>query len=196
MTERKPTLVELLLGFTQIGLSSIGGAAAILRYVIVTKRRWMSEAEFSETFGLAQALPGATGANVTAMVSDRFGGWRGVLIGLAGLCVPSMLLAIGLLSLSTRLSATNPRFAAAETAVTAAVAGLFIGNGIRVSWSLWTAKPGDRRRWRAARLGIVGGAIVLIDVLHVWIPAVVLILASLSGVSEWRSGRAAQGGPE
>lgn len=136
-------------------------------------------------FALAQALPGAAGANVTALVSDRFGGWRAVVAGLAGLCVPSMLLAIGLLSIATRLSAASPRFLGAETAVTAAVAGLFIGNGIRLACALWTTSATERRRWRAARLGVSALGIVLIVVFHLWIPAVVLILASVSILSEW-----------
>jgi len=187
MSARPPTLAEILLGFVQIGLSSVGGAASPLRYVMVVRQRWLSETDFSEIFGVAQALPGATGANVAAMVADRFGGLPATLVALAGFCLPSMFLAIGLLALATRLSASSSRFVAAETAVTSAVAGLFIGNGIRMALVLWKANTAEQRRWRAARVGIIALAIVLIAVFHMWIPAVVLILASASLVSEWQA---------
>jgi chromate transporter len=176
--------MDIFLGFVYVGLSSIGGAAGPLRYVLVVRRKWLSEGEFSEVFGIAQVLPGATGANVAAMVADRFGRFPAVLAGLAGFCLPSMFVAIGLLSIATRLSASSPRFVAAETAVTAAVAGLFIGNGTRLARDLWT-RAHDRRRWRTARLGIAVAGIVLIVAYHVWIPAAVLILASLSLALEW-----------
>lgn len=187
MTGRRPTLLDILLGFVQIGLSSVGGAAGPLRYVIVIRRRWLGETEFSEIFGIAQALPGATGVNVTAMVSDRFGRLWGVLAGLGGFCIPSMFVSIGLLAVAARLATSSTRFVAAETAVTAAVAGLFIGNGLRLAWVLWSRDPLERRRWRAGRLGIIAGGIVLIVGFHLWVPAAVMILAAVSGLLEWRA---------
>lgn len=182
--KKPPGLLDIFLGFVYVGLSSVGGAAGPLRYVLVVRRRWLSEGEFSEVFGVAQALPGATGANVAAMVADRFGKLPAAFAALAGFCLPSMFLAIGLLSIATRLSASSPRFVAAEAAVTAAVAGLFIGNGTRLARDLWS-RASDRRRWRTARLGIAAAGIVLIVVYHVWIPAAVLILASVSLGVEW-----------
>lgn len=187
MTERRPSLLAIFLSFVQIGLSSVGGAAGPLRYVLVVRRRWLGEGEFSEIFGIAQALPGATGANVTAMVADRFGRLWGVVAGLGGFSIPSMFLAIALLTLAVHLATASTRFVAGETAVTAAVAGLFIGNGLRLAWALWAADRSEPPMRRAARLGIVAGGIVLIVGFHLLVPAAVVILACVSCLLEWKA---------
>jgi chromate transporter len=171
----------LVLGFMQIGLSSVGGAAAPIRHVLVVRRRWLTEAELGETFAISQALPGASAANLAVIVGDRFGGAAGSLATLIGLCVPSLIIALVLATFATRLSATNVRFAAAE-------AGLFISNGMRLAWRLWHDASGVRRRWRAGRLSISLAAVVLVAGLHLWIPAVLVLLA-VSGFALERATR-------
>jgi chromate transport protein ChrA len=190
----KLSLLALALGFMQVGLSSVGGAAAPIRYVLVVRRRWLSETELAETFSISQALPGASAANLAVIVGDRFAGPAGSLATLFGLCIPSLIIALVLATFATRLSASNVRFAAAEAAVTAAVGGLFISNGMRLAWRLWHAAPALRRRWRAGRLTISLAAVVLVAGLHVWIPAVLVLLAISGFVLERatrRHGRAA-----
>jgi len=176
----KHSLAALALAFTQIGLSSVGGAAAPIRHVLVVRRRWLTEAELGETFAVAQALPGASAANLAVMLGDRFGGALGPLATLGGLSVPSLGVALLLAAVATQLSAANARFAAAETGVTAAVAGLFISNGIRLARRLWIDAPELRRRWRGARLTISLGAVALVAGLHFFIPAVLVGLAAAS----------------
>lgn len=184
--------LALAIAFAQIGLSSVGGASAPLRYVLVTRRRWLSETEFSEVFGIAQACPGPTAVNLAVMVADRFGGWPGIGAALAGLGLPSMVIAIGLAAAAHGLSATSPRFAAAETAVTAAVAGLFISNGVRLAALLWSEEARTGRfGWGAARLGLVLAGIALIAIFHLWIPLAVVVLGSSSLLVEWRARRPA-----
>jgi chromate transporter len=178
----------LVLGFMQVGLSSVGGAAAPIRHVLVVRRRWLTEAELGETFAISQALPGASAANLAVIVGDRFGGAAGSLATLIGLCVPSLVIALVLATFATRLSATNVRFAAAESAVTAAVAGLFVSNGMRLAWRLWHDASGVRRRWRAGRLCVSLAAVVLVAGLRLWIPAVLVLLA-ISGFALERATR-------
>lgn len=172
--------------FVQVGLSSVGGAAAPLRHVLVVRRRWLSETEFSETFGIAQALPGATAANLAVIVADKYGGALGSAAALAGLCIPSLAVALVLITFASRLSATNQHFAAGENAVTAAVAGLFIANGTRLARRVWQEATIVRRtRWRLARLGVSVLGVVLVAGLHVLIPIVVAVLAPSSLAIEW-----------
>lgn len=184
----KPTLLALATGFVQVGLTSVGGAAAPLRNVVVVRRRWLSETEFSELFGIAQALPGATAANLAVIIADRFAGPLGSLCALAGLCIPSMLVAIGLAASAVKLSEASPRFAAAEMAVTAAVAGLFVSNGLRLAAALWREPSGGGYGWRGARLAIGASGIVLIVGFHVMIPVALVVLAAASLILEWRAG--------
>jgi chromate transporter len=182
----KPSLWDLVLGFMNIGLTSVGGAGGPLRHVIVKQRRWLTEGQLAEMYGVAQALPGATAVNVAVMVSDRFCGPLGPLAALAGLIIPSLLLAIALAGIAGQLAAVNPRFAAAEVAVTAAVAGIFISNGIRLMALIWSDAPDLRAAWRCARLAVGALGIVLVAGLHLFVPFAMLILISLSMFIETR----------
>lgn len=187
-TERRPgppSPLAYALAFVEIGLTSIGGAAAALRYVLVVRRRWIGESDMAETMAVAQALPGATGVNICTLLGDRWAGPAGVAAGLAGLCLPSLLLGIGLTVVAFRIAAGNPRFVAFELGITSAVAGLFIANGIRVVSRLWTdARSEPRRRFRLARLGVSLAAVVLVAGLHVAVPIAVVVLGLVSFLVE------------
>jgi chromate transporter len=182
----KPTLLSLVVAFGNIGLTSVGGAGGPLRYVIVKQRRWLSEGALAELFGVAQALPGATAVNIAVMFSDRAVGPLGPLAALFGLIVPSLVIAIGLAGIATQLAAVNVRFAAAEVAVTAAVAGIFISNGLRVIAQLWSETPDLQAVWRCARVAIAALGIVMVAGFHVFIPLTMLVLLALSMLLEWR----------
>jgi chromate transporter len=182
----KPSLWALFTGWMNIGITSVGGAAGPLRHVIVKQRRWLTESELAELFGVAQALPGATAVNIAVMLGDRFAGPLGPLVALAGLIIPSMLIAIGLATFATQLAATNARFAAAETAITAAVAGVFIANGVRLMKLIWDGSPDIKAIWRYARLAISVLGALLVAALHLFVPFAMLILIALSMTIEWK----------
>jgi chromate transporter len=170
-----------------VGLTSVGGAAGPLRHVVVKQRKWLSESELAELFGMCQALPGATVVNVAVMFGDRSAGWPGALAAVAGLSIPALVVAVLLASLATRIAEGNARFAAAEVAVTAAVAGIFISNGLRLVWSLWQdGAPDVPLLLRCGRLGISLLGIGLVAGLHLWIPFAVVILVTVSLLVESR----------
>jgi len=171
-----------------VGLTSVGGAAAPIRHVIVKQRRWLGEGELAEYFGLAQALPGATAVNIAVMLGDRFAGPLGVLAACLGLIVPSLLIAIAMAQAATLLAAANPRFAAAEVAVTAAVAGIFISNGIRVIAQIWNDSPDMQLTWRSARVAISALGILLVAGLGVFVPLAMIVMVALSVPLEMRLG--------
>ena len=139
-------------------------------------------------------MPGATAVNLAVIVGDRFAGPFGVIASLLGLIVPSLLLAIGLLQLSAQLAANNPHYAAAEVAVTAAVAGIFISNGIRVIGLVWNDTPGVQPAWRAARVAIGALGILLVAGLHMFIPLAMVIMLVLSMMIETRLNAGAREG--
>ncbi len=161
-----------------VGLTSIGGAAGPLRHVVVKQRKWMTEGELSELFGMCQALPGATVVNVAVLFGDRVSGPLGALAGVLGLCVPSLVIAVLLATVATHFSSTNARFAAAEVAVTAAVAGIFISNGLRLITTLWNDKPDVGLALRVGRVAVSALGIVLVAGFHLWIPFAVVILVA------------------
>jgi chromate transporter len=182
----KASLLDLFLGWMNVGLTSVGGAAGPLRHVIVKQRRWLTETELAELFGIAQALPGATAVNIAVMLGARFAGPLGPLAALAGLIIPSLVVAIALSSVATQLAATNVRFAAAETAITAAVAGVFISNGLRLIGLIWRGSPDIAALWRYARLAISALGVLLVAGLHLFVPFAMLIMIAASMAIESR----------
>ncbi len=94
MTGDLPT--QLALRFSVISLLSIGGAVAALpeaQRQIVEQAHWLTGAEFSQTFALAQAAPGPN-VIVFSMIGWRLAGWTGLAAATLGILAPSSLLAL------------------------------------------------------------------------------------------------------
>ena len=78
-------LAELFLGFLSIGARSFGGVMPWAYRVMVEERRWISPADFTETVGLCQFLPGPNIGNTSVVLGKRWFGWRGSIVGFLGL---------------------------------------------------------------------------------------------------------------
>lgn len=123
-----PRLVVLAL---VLGIIGFGGGFAIaqrVRRAVVEERRWMSDAEFLESFAVASALPGTTAANVMTIVGLRVGGWRGAAAAPVAFLAPSVavMIAFGIwydrLRAVTQLAAFLDGMGVATVGVIAAVA--------------------------------------------------------------------------
>lgn len=192
MRASNPSLWDILVAFTVVGLTSVGGAAGPMRHVTVVQRKWLTESELAELYGLGQALPGSVVVNVATMLCDRFAGPIGPLVAIAGLVIPSGIVAIVLSGIATQLAAKNAHFAGAEIGVTAALAGVFIANGLRVLAMLWNDASDLKTAWRCARVAIGALGIVLVLGLHVIVPVAMVILVALSILLDWRLRAAGQ----
>ena len=157
-----------------------------MRHVTVVQRKWLTESELAELYGLGQALPGSVVVNVATMLCDRFAGPVGPLVAIAGLVIPSGIVAIVLSGIATTLAAKNAHFAGAEIGVTAALAGVFIANGLRVLAMLWNDASDLKAAWRCARVAIGALGIVLVLGLHLIVPVAMVILVALSILLDWR----------
>jgi chromate transporter len=88
----RPGPLRIFVGFAQIALHSFGGAAPWARRMLVDKRGWMTEQEFTDELGAGQLLPGPNIVNVAVRLGDRMAGPWGVVAALAGLVgVPTVL---------------------------------------------------------------------------------------------------------
>lgn len=176
-----PKLADLAFAFTVLSLSGFGGVAAQARYHLVTQRGWLTDREFADAFGIGQVLPGANIANLSVIIGDRFGGPMGVLVCLASLCLPSLVVAVGLMLGAIQLTAAFPRFSAVETGISAAAAGLIVSNGLRVVAVVWTRARGSRAAlWRVARLGVSLMTLALITGLGTPLPIAIVVMLALS----------------
>jgi len=74
-----------------LGALGFGGGLSVLANIhtlLVTKRRWMTDREFTNTITVAQMLPGGAAANTLAYAGLRFGGLSGALLGYVGFVLP------------------------------------------------------------------------------------------------------------
>ena len=125
-------LKELFLGFLSIGARSFGGVMPWAHRVMVEERRWVDEADFAETIGLCQFLPGPNIGNASIVYGKRWFGVRGSLVAFLGLFALPFVWVLALFALYADFAATNQTLRAVVTGVGAAGAGLFIGTAVKL----------------------------------------------------------------
>src|ERR687896_1323808 len=126
------SLTELFLGFLSIGARSFGGVLPWAHRVMVEERRWVNEADFAETIGLCQFLPGPNIGNASIVYGKRWFGLSGSIVAFLGLFALPFIWVLALFALYADFAATNPTLRAVVTGVGAAGAGLFIGTAIKL----------------------------------------------------------------
>ena len=125
------TLTELFTGFLAIGARSFGGVLPWAYRTMVEERRWLTQADFAETIGLCQFLPGPNIGNASVVLGKRWFGVRGSAVAFLGLmALPFVwVMALGILYLEW---APNPVVRALVTGVGATGAGMFIGTALKL----------------------------------------------------------------
>jgi len=124
-------LRELFTGFLAIGARSFGGVMPWAHRTMVEERRWLTPADFAETIGLCQFLPGPNIGNASIVLGKRWFGVSGSVVAFLGLmALPFFwVMALGILYLEW---AGNPVVRAVVTGVGATGAGLFIGTALKL----------------------------------------------------------------
>lgn len=158
-------LTELFLGFLSIGSRSFGGVLPWAHRVMVEERRWLTPADFAETIGLCQFLPGPNVGNSAIVLGKRWFGLRGAIVAFLGLfALPFVwVMAMGVAYADF---ATHPAVRAVVTGVGAAGAGLFIGTAIKLGRAL-VRKPGALAIIAAIFLAIAVARVSLLVVLPI-----------------------------
>jgi chromate transporter len=126
------SLRELFIGFLAIGARSFGGVMPWAHRVMVEERRWITEADFAETIGLCQFLPGPNIGNASIVLGKRWFGVRGSLVAFLGLFALPFVWVLVLFALYADFAATNQTLRAVVTGVGAAGAGLFLGTAVKL----------------------------------------------------------------
>jgi chromate transporter len=171
------SLTELFLGFLAIGARSFGGVLPWAYRTMVEERRWLTQADFAETIGLCQFLPGPNIGNASIVLGKRWFGIAGALVAFLGLMVLPFIwvMALGVLYLEW---ASYPVVRAVVTGVGATGAGLFIGTALKLGKAL-VRKP--------AALVLVAGCFLTVGVGRVSM-LIVMPLAAAIGVFFARRG--------
>jgi chromate transporter len=91
------SLLEVLLVFLKLGLTSFGGPVAHLGYFrteFVERRRWLDDQSYGDLVALCQFLPGPASSQVGVALGLRRAGWAGALAAWLGFTLPSAIVLI------------------------------------------------------------------------------------------------------
>src|SRR2546425_1389986 len=168
-TRTRPRLGDFFRASLLLGVVGFGGGLSVLANIhtlAVTKRRWMTEREYTNTITVAQMLPGGAAANAMAYTGLRFGGLKGAFLGYVGFVAPGWIAVMALAFLYVHFGAT-PDVATLLGGFNAAVIGV-IG-----AITLKMARSAVGRLWQ---MGVAAGAL-LFSVLGDAPPGEVALLA-------------------
>lgn len=173
-------LLDLFTTFTRLSLSGFGGVLPWVHRVLVDDKRWLTREEMVELVALGQVLPGPNICNVSLMIGDRYFGWRGACVALAGMLLPPAAL---LLVIATVLfgSTEYEPVRRAMSGMAAVAAGLIIATGLKMAPAL---------RGRYEWLGFGAAAFVAVGWLRLPLVPVLFGLGTVAlALAWWSDGR-------
>lgn len=122
---------ELFSGWLMVGLLGFGGIPASAQYVLVERRKWLTQKEFVELLGVGSVIPGGNVMNVSVMIGDRHQGVAGAAVSLMSLLFVPLILLV-LIATTWDHFAHIPEVRAATAGAASAAAGLIIGTAGRL----------------------------------------------------------------
>jgi chromate transporter len=128
-------LFELFTGFLAIGARSFGGVMPWAHRTMVEERRWLTQADFAETIGLCQFLPGPNIGNASIVLGKRWFGLSGAIVAFLGLMALPFIWVMALGILYAEYS-FHPMVKAVVTGVGVSGAGLIIGTAVKLGREL------------------------------------------------------------
>jgi chromate transporter len=125
------SLVGLFYEFLKVSLLGFGGGIVLAHRGAVERRRWLTDAEFTDALTLCQFMPGPNVVGIAVCVGAKTRGLIGALVAFAGfVLIPGALgFALALIYLGqTKI----PLIQNILGAISPAAAGLMIGTGLRL----------------------------------------------------------------
>ncbi len=98
MPHNRTSLLQIFLVYLRLGCLSFGGPVAHLGYfkeVFVSRRKWLSEAHYTELLGLCQFVPGPSSSQLGFAIGWNQRGIAGGIMAWLGFTLPSAVLMIG-----------------------------------------------------------------------------------------------------
>jgi chromate transporter len=171
--------------FTGLALRGFGGVLPWAQRVLVEERRWLTREQFVELLAFGQLLPGPNICNLALMAGDRWFGWRGALVALAGMLAAPAAVVLTIAIAYSRV-ADDPVVRRALVGMGAVAGGMILGTALRLA-------AGQRARWGWLAFG--AAAFVGVALLRLKLAWVVAALAPVAVAAAWVSlGRRARGG--
>jgi chromate transporter len=175
---RRPGAWEHLRAWLAIGSQSFGGGAStlyLMRRILVLRERWLTDADFTQDWTLSKTSPGLTLIGLAALLGKRIDGWRGLVIALTGLLVPSVAL--------TLVMAAGFAYVRDQPLVQAAIRGIAPATiGLTMAMMLIFARS-SIRKGRARWVDI--GLLLLVVVAAVILPGASVPIIIVGAVIGW-----------
>ena len=168
----------MFLAFLGVGLSGFGGVLPFARRMLVERKGWMTELDFTETLSLCQSLPGPNIVNLSIMVGSRYAGVKGALACFLGLTAAPVAIVLVLAALNDRFGAIG-RAHDMLLALGAAAAGLVAATVVKIARPMLSARP-----WTATPIVVL--VFVGAGLLKFPLPMVLAVAAPLSLALVWR----------
>src|SRR5580658_8932783 len=156
---RSRTTRELIGLFLRLGFTAFGGPAAhiaLMKDEVVTRRHWLTEAEFLDLLGATNLIPGPNSTQMAIHIGYRRAGWMGLVA--AGVCFIAPAAAIVLLcAWAYRKYGGLPQ----AQAILYGVKPVIIAIVVRAIWGLVATAV---KNWFHAALGIAALVLALLGV--------------------------------
>ena len=169
--------------FVKVSAFTIGGGmamVAVVRDILVEKRKWMTDDEFMDILAISQTLPGLMAVNTAIFVGYRLMGTKGSIVATLGSVLPPFIIILAIAMIFTGYK-DNPTveaiFKGIRPAVVALIAVPTIKMALKQKWN-----------WIYGILAIVTMALIaFLKVSPVYIILVVGVIAVF--VAKYREGR-------
>lgn len=159
MSTRQPrSRADLFWSFSWLALQGFGGVLAVVQRELVEKKQWLTREAFVEDWAVAQILPGPNVVNLSLMIGDRYFGFSGALLALAGMLTFPLLIVLVLVALFSGV-ADLPQVQGAMRGMGAVAAGLICATGLKLIAALKNNPMGLGVCWFFAALTFAAIAI-------------------------------------
>jgi len=173
------SLLELALLFLRLGATAIGGPAvhiAMMEEEVVTRRGWLTRAEFLDFLGATNLIPGPNSTEMAIHVGRVRAGWRGLLVAGVSFILPAALM-VGCLAWAYVRYGALPQIAALLYGVKPVVIVVIAQGALRLG----------RSAVKSAGLAVLGVLAVVAAALGVDALLVLFAAGALAGAVHLRS---------
>ena len=128
---RPSSLTDLFWSFSWLALQGFGGVLAVVQRELVDRKKWLTKEQFVEDWAVAQILPGPNVINLSLVIGDRYFGFRGAMVAVAGMLTFPMLIVLALAAVFAGV-ADLPQVQGALRGMGAVAAGLITATGLKL----------------------------------------------------------------
>lgn len=124
-------LLDLLIGFLEVGLFSFGGAYAAIPLIrdVVLERGWMDDEMLSYMIAVSESTPGPIMVNLATYIGSNNGGMPGAVVATTAVMLPAFLIILIIMVLAKSLI-KNPYIQAILRGLKPCVIGVILATGV------------------------------------------------------------------